>query len=186
MEKKKRRAVTTYLPGRPSQQPRLEPIAPAPESKKRRLTPASHNMEVETPTITLDSESDLEPQKPQRSTAAIKGEPLDTELMSKTVFRVSSGNHADRGPIHVPYISCPTLNKHFTELISERQVPEHLARKVKNITATCIWSGEQFGIRKCRLQDWLFFSEHLREVWITKAGKSREKCKVDIMIHVDE
>lgn len=95
VERKNRRTVTTYFPGRPSQQPRLEPITPAPESKKRRITPASHNIEVETPTITLDSESDLDPQKPQRSTVAIKGEPPDTDLISKTVFRVSLGNHAD-------------------------------------------------------------------------------------------
>lgn len=64
VEKKTRRAVTIYLSGRPSQQPRLE---------KRRLTPASHNMQVETPTTTLDSESNLEPQKPQDQQLLSKG-----------------------------------------------------------------------------------------------------------------
>ena len=148
----------------------------------QRPTPSANHAERMSPIVDLIALSS-EPSRAQGEGVHTKNELLDPGLMARTIFRVSASNHPNRGPIHVPFISCSTPSKLFSELISERQIAPELAKKVTSLTATC--SGESFGIRKDRPQDWVFFCEHLREVWEEKMDK-KEKCKVDIMIHVDD
>lgn len=208
--KRKRATRHTVTPER-LRQSSSDSDTPLAAKFKKPLTPATTrgpsiavSQNDKAPVISLDSSPERDffsrprPRNSQRKKAKpehslgmmpvnnVKLEPLSANAVAKTIFRVSASNIPEKGPVRVPFASCPSSNNLFSTLIEERKIRGELSSKISDITATCTWSGKRYGIRKGKPEDWADFCTYLRKSW-DKGGEAFEDgCEIDMMIHVDD
>lgn len=128
--------------------------------------------------------------KVDRGFEDVKTEPLNEDMMKKTMFLVTV-HDSPIGPVPVPFTECGNFHVLFATLIEERGVADEDARNIDNITTVFTWSGGEYGgriggIRRNKPGDWSYFCDSLRKAHESDSDRFRGKCEVAVKLHIND